>query len=283
MKKIHFLPDWEKTHIRILHPRPTDYPKEVIGELVKLYQLLTRYPHLDVELLGANQDTKNPAYQLDDDTEIWLRDFCPLVLRDGSFLLYRSKDRSPEKMAQLARRIAFPYTEKPPRLIMSGAEMEGGNFTCNSEWVAKIRGDNDYWLAEHASLILLPHPNEQYVRHIDGFMRFVGEREVVFQVFSSQEYKVVDLALSTISYFIGDIDYQVLFSNVRSSSYSAFGCYVNFLLVKDLLVFPRFTDSRKEKELQKSLSKLYHSEIVSSEAGNLASLGGVFNCCTWSF
>ncbi len=65
---------------------------------------------------------------------------------------------------------------------------------------------------------------------------------------------------------------------------SAIGCYMNYLEIGNLIIFPVFeVKGNKDKEAVDLINSLYPDKIIETiNINNIAAFGGLMNCISWN-
>jgi agmatine deiminase len=121
------------------------------------------------------------------------------------------------------------------------------------------------------------------VGHADGVVRFLGDRLVVVNDYSTVAPRY-GKRLTSILRRTG-LEWVVLPYQPRDDGGeipSAAGCYANFLMVRGLIVVPSF--GRHEDDVACRVIKDNTSglAVVPLECSGIAREGGVLNCVTWT-
>jgi agmatine/peptidylarginine deiminase len=78
------------------------------------------------------------------------------------------------------------------------------------------------------------------------------------------------------------IEYLPSLMHEEEKTASAWGIYLNFLLLDDMLLVPFYNGKdKKNQEVKKRLEELYNRPVYGVYADALSKEGGVVNCVTW--
>ena len=151
---------------------------------------------------------------------------------------------------------------------------------------------------EAKELIVVPQHPYDFTGHVDGMVRFVDESRVLindltleFEAMRIDENdyrkKLIEqwyYAFKMAMYNAGLKCYELLCTlDPADPNYNpsdAFGIYMNFLLLDDLILVPGF-NIKKDEVAKNTLKKIYKREAITIQAKELAKKGGIINCVTW--
>ena len=234
-------------------------------------------------------------YQLIDGThDIWLRDFMPVQIRDGSFVSFRYEpsylENEPELRTNfkndLSLQFSFPVT-------YSDINLDGGNVVFSPSKEKAIISDRilkenpNYTQAElikileqqlKAQVILIPSLKKKndMTGHADGMVRFVDENTVIGNCIPSKNGLEQRIQSVLQGYGIDVIDFPYF----SSSNDSAVGCYLNFLETERYIFMPVFGNELDGKAIA-SAKGIFTKMIVPININEIAKEGGVLNCISW--
>ena len=140
-------------------------------------------------------------------------------------------------------------------------------------------------------VIIIPHQPYDYFGHADGMLRFLDENtllvndysrtnesksflEKLYGVFGLHGLNIIHLPYKFYPYI----------KNKKGET-TAIGCYINFIQVGDVILFPKFNEDEeldslafeKAKKIYKDKAKVYQVECR-----DIAMQGGVLNCISWN-
>lgn len=234
-------------------------------------------------------------YQLISDThDIWVRDFMPIQIRDGSLVSFRYEpsylDDTPELKTNFKKDLSAQFLFS---MTYSDINLDGGNVVFSPSKEKAIVSDRI--LAENpgvtqsklisdlerqlkAQVILIPSLNRKYdmTGHADGMVRFVDENTVVGNYVASKNGLEQRIKSVLQDYGIDVIDFPYF----SSPNGSAIGCYLNFLETKNHIFLPVFGDALDEKAV-KSAKKIFSKIIIPVRINEIAKEGGILNCMSW--
>jgi agmatine deiminase len=263
-------------------------------------RLPDRHPAL-VDGLGRILDDHGVPLRIIAGTrDIWCRDYMPVQSAPGRFLQYRYEpDYLREGFEHLVTRPGDiePIPEVEMCLI-SDMILDGGNVV---RWGRRCimtdkvfrenpglaRGDLLGRLREALrveDLIVIPKEPFDVVGHADGVVRFLDDGLVVINDYSEVS-PWYGRRLKSILRRAGLESVELPYRPEEASGGdipSALGCYVNFLMVRGLVVVPAY--GREEDELPCRIIEANTSgmAVVPLDCTELARGGGVLNCVTWT-
>jgi agmatine deiminase len=263
-------------------------------------RLPARHPAL-VDALGRIlADHGIPLRTIAGTRDVWCRDYMPVQLAPGEFLQYRYEpDYLRHGFEHLMTRpgdiAPIPEVEMCSTLdiILDGGNVVSRGHRCIvTEKVFRenpglARADLLGRLREALrveGLIVIPKEPYDVVGHADGVVRFLDDALVVINDYSEVApwygrrlrsilrragLEWVELPYRPEEASPGDIP-------------SAVGCYVNFLIMRGLVVMPGY--GREEDDLACRVigDNTCGMAVVPLDCTDLARCGGVLNCATWS-
>lgn len=239
-----------------------------------------------LDLIGINYKYINNT------KDIWLRDFMPVQLRNGSFVSFRYEPgylkNEPELQTSFRRDLSpqFPFS-----VTCSDINLDGGNvvFSPSKEKVIisdRIFLENPTYrpaplvreLEEllQAQVIIIPSLKTDMTGHADGMVRFVNEHTVIGNTTFTKKGLEQRIRAVFINHGIDVAD----FPYYSSPKGSAEGCYLNFLETEHHIFLPVF-GSDSDSEAIAAASKLFDKTIVPVNISEIAKEGGGLNCISW--
>lgn len=234
-------------------------------------------------------------YRLLDGThDIWLRDFMPVQIRDGSFVSFRYEpsylENEPELRSNFKNDLSLQF---PFSVVYSDINLDGGNVVFSPSKEKAIISDRiltenpNYTQAElieimeqqlKAQVILIPSLKKKtdMTGHADGMVRFVDENTVIGNCVPSKNGLEQRIKSALQKYGIGVIDFPYF----SSSNDSAVGCYLNFLETERHIFLPVFDNAMDDKAIA-AAEEIFSKKIVPVNINEIAKEGGVLNCISW--
>ena len=234
-------------------------------------------------------------YQLIDGThDIWVRDFMPVQIRDGSFVSFRYEPSYLENEPQLRTNfksdlsLQFSFS-----VTYSDINLDGGNVVLSPSKEQAIISNRiltenlNYTQAEliktleqqlKAQVILIPSLKKKndMTGHADGMVRFVNENTVIGNYVPSKKGLEQRIQSVLQGYGIDVIDFPYF----SSSHDSAVGCYLNFLETERHIFLPVFGNELDDKAVA-SAKEIFAKMIIPVNVNEIAREGGVLNCISW--
>ncbi len=232
-------------------------------------------------------------YRLLDGThDIWLRDFMPVQIRDGSFVSFRYEpsylENEPELRSNFKNDLSLQF---PFSVVYSDINLDGGNVVFSPSKEKAVISDRilkenpNYTQAQliktlkrqlKAQIILIPSLKNDMTGHADGMIRFVDENTVIGNCVPSKNGLERRIKAVLYDYKIDVID----FPYYSSSNNSAIGCYLNFLETERYIFMPVFGNELDGKAIA-SAKGIFTKMIVPININEIAKEGGVLNCISW--
>lgn len=234
-------------------------------------------------------------YQLIDGThDIWLRDFMPVQIRDGSLVSFRYEPSYLENEPQLRTNFKSDLSlQLSFSVTYSDINLDGGNVVLSPSKEQAIISNRiltenpNYTQAEliktleqqlKAQIILIPSLKKKtdMTGHADGMVRFVDENTVIGNYVPSKKGLEQRIQSVLQGYGIDVIDFPYF----SSSNDSAVGCYLNFLETERHIFLPVFGNELDDKAVA-SAKEIFAKMIIPVNVNEIAREGGVLNCISW--
>ena len=232
-------------------------------------------------------------YRLLDGThDIWLRDFMPVQIRDGSFVSFRYEpsylENEPELRSNFKNDLSLQF---PFSVVYSDINLDGGNVVFSPSKEKAVISDRilkenpNYTQAQliktlkrqlKAQIILIPSLKNDMTGHADGMIRFVDENTVIGNYVPSKKGLEQRIQSVLQEYGIDVIDFPYF----SSSNDSAVGCYLNFLETERHIFLPVFDNAMDDKAIA-AAEEIFPKTIVPVNINEIAKEGGVLNCISW--
>ncbi len=260
--------------------------------------LPARHPDLWSRLVAVLDDAGVPHRLIEGTSDIWARDFMPVQVATGDFVLF---DYQPDYLRghehlltpDEARGVVSPGG----RLRRCDINLDGGNVVASTTQViltdkvyrenpGRDRGQLRAELASvlRAEVAVVPKEPYDVIGHADGVVRFVGEGAVVVN-----DYREVDpgygdrleatlhrhgLAVERLPHFRVAEEHDGIPSVV--------GNYMNFLRVGPLVVVPGYGVKQDDLACRTLERLLPGATVVPLRCEGLAGQGGALNCVAWT-
>ena len=243
-------------------------------------------------LLAALYSAGEEYRLLDGTHDIWLRDFMPVQIRDGSFVSFRYEpsylENEPELRSNFKNDLSLQF---PFSVVYSDINLDGGNVVFSPSKEKAVISDRilkenpNYTQAQliktlkrqlKAQIILIPSLKNDMTGHADGMIRFVDENTVIGNCVPSKNGLEQRIKTVLQDYGINVIDFPYF----SSSNNSAIGCYLNFLETERYIFMPVFGNELDGKAIA-SAKGIFTKMIVPININEIAKEGGVLNCISW--
>ena len=274
-----------------------------------------QFPEAFKEIIRALEDSALKYGLLDNTSDIWCRDYMPVKGADGEMVLFRyfpSYLRNSEKgrksiTGQDAIFKCLGRKCKTSAIILDGGAIEIHKdqgivsdrlFRDNYEtW-----GNDEKGLLEELrkvlslrELFVVPQHPYDFTGHVDGLVRFIDEKRVLIndlmpeykqmkedpnsyrKKLIEQWYYPFKMALHNANL---ECEELVCMISENEKDSDAYGIYLNFLLLDDLVVVPGF-DHKNDEVARLKLENIYDRKAITVQATELAKEGGIINCVTW--
>jgi agmatine deiminase len=257
-----------------------------------------RYPLLVSYLRGILSDHGVPLKVIRRTADIWVRDFMPVQVGPGEYVRFRY---APDYLDGYEHLITdFHQLDPIPeieRCRASDVILDGGNVV---DWGRRClvtdkvfrenpkiaRGDLLGQLRELLAVeevLVVPNEPGDVTGHADGIVRFLDEETVVINDYSQLDscyWNRLTSALRRARLRWVAVPYRPI-DGPPGELPPAFGNYVNFLRVGDLVVLPGYgipEDDQARRVIQRALPGV---AVVQVDCSALSTEGGALNCATW--
>lgn len=220
--------------------------------------------------------------------DIWIRDFMPLVTKDG-FLQYQY---TPDYLAdKYGGKIRTNPSECIDELGLGTQNvdliLDGGNIVKYGDTIImtdKVYTENE-WLKNDKKLlesifhifkkvIIIPWDKNEPYGHADGMVRFINKDHVLVNNGYNEDFKEKFLTP------LQDAGLKITVLQINKITKDSWG-YINFLHIGNLIILPAISKVNDNK-VKKQLQSLYPDTIIQlCDAKALIKKGGVFNCVSW--
>ena len=237
--------------------------------------------------------------------DIWCRDFMPVPVSKDKFVQFvYDPDYLKGKWSYLKTDPWEVTANLDISPIRSELVIDGGNvirygkmvimtekiFTENPNWTNKEKlKDQISKELEVENVVLIPvEPKDRY-GHSDGMVRFVDEDAVIINDYLLKDgytKEFIDTLWQSLESrglkIIGTLPYRSFERKNKDGEYTAIGCYMNYLEIDNLIVFPKF-EIEEDSAAVEAIQKYFPSKkIVQLDCREIAEDGGVLNCITWN-
>jgi agmatine deiminase len=238
---------------------------------------------------------------LKDTKDIWVRDYMPIQTDVNKFVQFRYEPSYLKKDLHLQSNPKDVCKSNGFAPVFSDINLDGGNivkwtdkviltdrvFSENSQYADKKKLIIEIERLLNAEVIIIPQIKSDMTGHADGLVRFYDDKTVIgnnlkdeYKYWGDAMKKVIqqyDLKYINMPIF----DYKVQYKN---KCISAIGCYMNYLEIGNLIVFPVFElEGNKDDEAFDLISSLYPNKIIERiNINEIAFKGGLMNCVSWN-
>jgi agmatine deiminase len=238
---------------------------------------------------------------LKDTKDIWVRDYMPIQTNVNKFVQFRYEPFYLAEDLHLQSNPKDVCKSNGFALVFSNINLDGGNivkwtdkviltdrvFSENTQYVEKKNLIAEIGCLLNAEVIIIPQIKSDMTGHADGLVRFYDEKTIIGNSLND-EYKYWSDAMKKViqQYGLKYIDMPVFDykTKYKNKSISAIGCYMNYLEVGNLIVFPIFElEGNKDDEAFDLISSLYPNKIIERiNINEIAFKGGLINCVSWN-
>jgi agmatine deiminase len=233
--------------------------------------------------------------------DIWARDYMPIQTDINKFVQFRYEPSYLAEDLHLQSNPKDVCKSNGFAPVFSDINLDGGNvvkwvdkviitdriFAENPQYSDKNKLINEIEILLNAEVIIIPQIKSDFTGHADGLVRFYDEKTIIGnslkdeykywgdamkKLIQQHDFKYIDIPV---------FDYKVKYKN---KSISAIGCYMNYLEIGNLIVFPVFElEGNKDDEAFDLISSLYPNKIIERiNINEIAFKGGLMNCVSWN-
>jgi agmatine deiminase len=255
--------------------------------------------------IAAILDNNGVGYGIikgNNNNDIWARDYMPIQTHQNRFVKFKYEPSYINKKIDFMSDYIKICNEllRESTIVYSDINLDGGNvvkwedkvmisdriFTENPQYSDKNQLVNELAELLQTEVIIIPQINCDFTGHADGMVKFlnskwilVNDLELEFKYWSSKMKKLIPekgLEYVNMPFF----EYKE-----KQYSSSAIGCYVNYLEVGNLIIFPIFeVQDNKDDECLELMAKCYPKHSI--EPININDIvrkgGGLMNCISWN-
>lgn len=243
-------------------------------------------------------------HYLNNTNDIWCRDYMPIPVSKDKFVQFvydpdylKGKDDLKTDPWVITKSSNF-FPIRSELIIDGGNVIKKGKTVIMTE---KIFTENRNWgkpeLIKQISnelevdrVVIIPVEPEDFTGHSDGMVRFVGEDSVIIDDYLPEdgytEKFIAELRHSLESQgikIIGTLPYRSFPRKNKDGDLTAIGCYMNFLELDDLIIFPKFEIAEDDLAYRKIQEYFPLKKVVQLDCREIAEEGGVLNCISWTF
>jgi len=233
--------------------------------------------------------------------DIWCRDYMPIQIAKDKFVQFKYNPDYllDEKYRHLKTSQDFVCKAIDLKPAKSKLIIDGGNIVKSKTKVIvtdKVYDDNDT-LSEHEirrelreslgvdEIISIPQEPCDITGHADGMVRFINDRAVLmndYSPFMPTFHRDLLEIFAEHNLNVKLLPYRI-FDEVNTDKIpSAVGNYVNFLQMKNIIVFPQYGIKEDEAALSVVKTIFQEYDVKTVDCNSIAREGGVLNCITWN-
>ena len=231
--------------------------------------------------------------------DIWARDYMPIQKGVNDFVQFRY---APSYLKD------FLHIQSDPKVVCkenkinpdySTINLDGGNIV---KWTNKVMitdriysenldyTDNEQLVREIESLLetevlIIPQIKSDFTGHADGLVKFINEKTIMGNDLDF-EFKYWSTGMRKVLYNHNLEHINMPMFEYKDKNYpdTAVGCYMNYLEIGNVIVFPIFeVPDNKDKQAVDLIKRVYpDKQIDTININEIARHGGSMNCITWN-
>jgi agmatine/peptidylarginine deiminase len=264
------------------------------------------YPRIFAEITATLHSFNIKWETIGGTRNLWIRDWMPIKTPNGLVKFKYKKGKY--SCLEVSGKCWSNFNTTISNIILDGGNVEQGrSCVLMTEIVFKHNKDIDRnKFIQHLEkifdkkVVFLPVEPGDTIGHIDGIARFVNENTVLINDYSIlkkkrwNEYQKqianilhkAGMEVVTIPYAYDQCPYLSDEEFYRQYPYGdennpAVGYYINFLVVKPLILLPIFGFEKDEQTIN-TMAEYFPDHVIGPiECKDLAMLGGLIRCVTW--
>lgn len=230
--------------------------------------------------------------------DIWCRDYMPIQVNEDRYIQFRYEPSYLINDLELQSVPQDVLHSNKLTAIHSHLNVDGGNIvSCSDKAIltTRIFAENTNFnrhelIAELEELLgvevlLIPDVKDDMTGHSDGHLRFINSSTLLVNKLENEYpyWKKGFLKMIKDSK-LDFIEMPWFEPAIEDPEYSAIGCYVNYLEIDNLILFPIFeVPNNKDTEALKTIRKVFPDRIIEPvNINEIARNGGLLNCSTWT-
>jgi len=233
--------------------------------------------------------------------DIWARDYMPIQTAIDRFVQFRYEPSYLKNELNLQSDPKKVCSLNGITPIYSKINLDGGNVVKWHDKVMvtdRIYSENPEY-SDYATLvkeiedlletecIIIPQIRNTYdfTGHADGLVRFINNSTILVSDLD-MEFKYWSTSMKTVIEKHGFRFINMPFFSYKDKTFpdSAIGCYMNYLEIEDLIIFPIFEVTKNKDDqaiaIIKSIYPNKHIETIN--INNIVKHGGLMNCISWN-
>ena len=267
------------------------------------FELVIRYPEFMTALSDCLMNNYIRYHFLPETKDIWCRDYMPVHVKDNTFVQFIYDPDYLKNGWEQTKTDPWKVTMNLPiDLRRSDLIIDGGNIIRRGKTVImteKIYKENPSYKTnkplllqkiaetlEIENLIIIPKEPGDIYGHSDGMVRFVSDDTVIINDYLEEDgYSKTFInkfkkALQSHGLTIAGILPYRSFPGPKGTD-SAIGCYMNYLELETLIIFPQYNLPEDQPALAKIQEYFPNKKILPLNCTEIAQEGGVLNCISW--
>jgi agmatine deiminase len=231
--------------------------------------------------------------------DIWARDYMPVQKSMNDFVQFRYEPSYLENDLHLQSDPKIVCKANKIDLIYSEINLDGGNvvkwfnkllitdriYSENPKYTDKEKLVKEIENLLETEVIIIPQIKSDFTGHADGLVKFISETTILGNDLNS-EFKYWSTGMKSVldKYKLEYINMPFFEHKDRKYPYSAIGCYINYLEIGNVIVFPIFEIAgNKDKQAVDLIKSIYPDKTIETiNINEIARQGGLMNCITWN-
>ena len=247
--------------------------------------------------------------------DIWCRDYMPVRVKDNTFVQfiydpgYLKKDLKHCKTDPWEVTMNLPIEVRRSHLVVDGGNVvrkgttvimtdkifsENTSYNTNKQLLLQKISEE----LEVEKVVIVPKEPWDLYGHSDGMVSFISDDTIIINDYLEKDgysmtfIKNFKKSLQAQGILIaGTLPYRFFPRNETNKKAKpphscidtdpAIGCYINYLELKNLIIFPQFGIDEDEQALKKIQDYFPNKKIIPLNCSEIAKEGGVLNCISW--
>lgn len=249
-------------------------------------------------------DTENIEYDfLDNTNDVWCKDYMPIQIDKGNFVQFVYDPdylKTPDSEGLKTNPAKVTKNLKLGHIELSDMIVEGSNLVNFEKKVAvcdKIFRDNSFLkdkesvigkLKEYLNfkeILILPTNRDDIFGQASTAVRYMNDNTLIVvdsKIDSKAWTKSVDRVLQEADLHLIDFPGDLRIKKSKNDPTTAFRCYINFILIGNVIIFPQF-DVLEDQIALNAIKKLYPvCKVYPLDCCDIALDGGVLDSLAWA-
>lgn len=230
--------------------------------------------------------------------DIWCRDYMPVQISEDKFIQFRYEPSYLEDDLKLQSNPRDVLKSNGLIAEFSSINLDGGNVVNWSDRVIlttrifkeNLNRNQPELIAEleglfNAQVLLIPDINGDMTGHSDGHLRFINSNTVLVNELQNEYgYWKKGFGKMIKDSGLAFVEMPWFEHQDKKHKHTAVGCYVNYLEIGDLILFPIFevSGNKDEQALNIIHSVFPERTIEPININEIGKYGGLLNCTTWT-